>query len=83
VALLAVLAGNWELITLTARELGWLQGAASAGVLVLHYFVCGAGYVAGRALPKLPPPRSSNPEYAWVESETSQAGAAAHAKTSR
>jgi GT2 family glycosyltransferase len=83
VALLAVLAGNWELIALTARELGWLQGGASAGVLVLHYFVCGVGYVVGRALPKLPPPRSSNPEYAWVDSETSQAGAAAHAKTSR
>ena len=81
-ALLAVLAANWELVTLTARELGWLQGAASAGVLLLHFFVCGAGYVVGRTLPKLPKVRSANPEYAWIEREISPNSAAAHAKTS-
>ncbi len=81
-ALLAVLAANWELITLTAQELGWLQGAASAGVLLVHYFVCGVGYAVGRALPKLPPSRSGIQEYAWVESETPQTYSAAHAKTS-
>jgi hypothetical protein len=82
-ALVTILAGNWELIALTARELGLLQGAASAGVLVLHYFVCGVGYVVGRTLPKLPPPRSSNPEYVWVESEASRTNSTAHVKTSR
>lgn len=81
-ALLAVLAANRELIALAAQELGWLEGAASAGVLLLHYFVCGVGYVVGRTMPKLPPARSGNSEYAWIESETSQTYSAAHAKTS-
>jgi len=81
-ALLAVLAANWELITLTARELGLLQGAASVGVLLVHYLVCGVGYVVGRALPKVPSSRSASPEYAWVERETSQTYSAAHAKSS-
>jgi GT2 family glycosyltransferase len=81
-ALLAVLAANWELIALAAQELGWLQGVASAGVLLVHYFVCGVGYVVGRTRSKLPPSRSGNPEYAWIESEVSQTHSAAHAKTS-
>ena len=81
VALVAILAANWELIALTARELGWLRGAASAGVLLAHYFICGAGYVVGRTLPKLPS-RASDREYAWIESEISQTYSAAHAKTS-
>ena len=81
-ALLAVAAANRELIALAAQELGWLEGAASAGVLLLHYLVCGAGYVAGRSLPKLPPSRSGNSEYARIESEISPAYSAAHEKTS-
>lgn len=81
-ALLAVLAANWALVTLAAQELGWLQAAASAAVLLLHYFICGVGYAAGRTMPKLPPSRTVNPEYAWVESETPQTYSAAHAKTS-
>ena len=81
VALAAMLAANWELIALTARELGWLRGAASAGVLLVHYFICGAGYVVGRTLPRLSS-RASDREYAWIESEISQTYSAAHAKTS-
>lgn len=81
-ALLAVLAANWALVTLTAQELGWLQGAASAAVLLLHYLICGVGYAVGRTMPKLPSSRSVNPEYAWVENETPQTYSAAHAKSS-
>jgi GT2 family glycosyltransferase len=81
-ALLVMLAANWELVALAAQELGWLQGIASAGVLLVHYFVCGLGYVVGRAMPKLRPSRSANPEYTWTESEISQTHSAAHAKAS-
>jgi hypothetical protein len=69
------------LVALAAQELGWLRGGACAGVLLMHYFVCGVGYVVGRTLPKLPPARSGNPEYAWIESEVSRTYSA-HAKTS-
>lgn len=82
VALFAVLAANRELVLLTARELGWLRGAASAAVLLLHYVVCGAGYVVGRTLPKLPSARPATQEYAWTESETAQTYSTASAKTS-
>lgn len=82
VALLAVLAANWELITLTGRELGVLHGAASVGVLLVHYFICGVGYIVGRALPKLPSTRTASPKYAWVESATAQNYSAGHAKSS-
>lgn len=81
-ALVVVLAANWELVKLTAKELGLLQGVASVGVLLVHYFVCGIGYVVGRALPKLPSTRLASPEYAWVESETAQTYSTAHAKSS-
>jgi cellulose synthase/poly-beta-1,6-N-acetylglucosamine synthase-like glycosyltransferase len=81
-ALLLVLMANGALLMLAVRELGWLQGAASAAVLVLHYFICGVGYAAGRALPKLPASRPANQEYAWTESETAQTYSAAPAKTS-
>jgi hypothetical protein len=81
-ALFIVLAANRELLMLAAQELGWLQGAASAAVLLAHYFVCGAGYFAGRALPKLPQLRSTATERSWIESGTSPTYSGAHAKTS-
>jgi hypothetical protein len=76
-ALVVVLASNWALITLTARELGPLQGVASAAVLLLHYLICGVGYTVGRILPKLPAARPANEKYAWTESETAQSYAPA------
>jgi GT2 family glycosyltransferase len=82
VALLVVLWTNRELLTLAARQLGWLQGAASAAVLLLHYSICGAGYIVGRMLPKLPTSRSANQEYAWTESESARTYSTAHVKTS-
>lgn len=81
-ALLVVLAANRELLRLAARELGWLQGAASAAVLLLHYSICGVGYIAGRLMPKLPTSRPTNQEYAWTESESARTYSTSPAKTS-
>lgn len=80
-ALLVVLAANRELLALAMRELGLLQGSASAAILLLHYSICGVGYIIGRLMPKLPS-RPANQEYAWTESESAQTYSTAHAKTS-
>lgn len=82
VALLVMLAANRELVMLATREFGWLQGGASAAVLVLHYSICGVGYIVGRILPKLPASRSTDREYAWTERESARTYSTAHAKTS-
>ncbi len=80
-ALLVVLAANRSLLTLAVRELGWLPGASSAAVLLLHYSICGVGYIIGRLMPELPS-RPTNQEYAWTESEGAQTYSTAPAKTS-
>lgn len=69
VASLVMLTINSALLTLIRRELGWLSALAAGTALLLHYSICGVGYILGRLRPRLPNSRTHAMPVTWVEEE--------------
>lgn len=68
-ASLLLLAINSDLLSLIRRELGWLSALAAVAALLVHYSICGVGFVVGHLRPKLPNSRAHATPVTWVEEE--------------
>jgi hypothetical protein len=72
-ALAAMAAANAGLLGFIARSAGWLYALPSVTALLLHFTICGAGFVLAHLHPPYPRERTPAPQYAYSE----QRGAAA------
>lgn len=79
---LTLVAANLGLLRLLRHELGWALSIVSVGSLLLHYSICGLGYVMGHFLPRLPRSRAVISQYSWVESGLPETYPGVAAKTS-
>jgi hypothetical protein len=81
-ALGVLLVANAGLLGLIRRELGPTGAVAAVGSLVMHYSICGVGYIIGHLLPKLPCCRTRATRCSWAENASAGTYSVAAAKTS-
>ncbi len=73
---------NAGLLGFIRSRRGWWFAAGSAGGLLIHYTICGLGYVIGVATPNVARKRSPAPQYAVIEQTPAPESIAAAAKGS-
>ncbi len=81
-ALVGLVGFNAGLLGFIRRKRGWLFAAGALGGLMIHYFICGSGYLIGLVSPTLPRDRSPAPQYSGVEHTPTPDTIAATAKGS-
>lgn len=64
---LAVCAMNAPLLRFIAERRGLLFTAASAMTLIMHFVICGVGFILGHFAARHPSSRTPAPEYAYTE----------------
>lgn len=68
-----VLALNRGLLAFLMERRGLVFAAGGALALLVHFAICGIGYVLGRMAPRYPSERSPAPQYAWSEHSSGEA----------
>ena len=67
VALLLVLWVNRRFLGFLRRQRGLPFAVASVAPLLLHFTICGVGYMGGHLSPRYPPERAPAPQYSFKE----------------